>query len=59
MSPNTGGVSLREKLPGANRGRASNDTLSSWKLVLFAVIDTPCQLFLKGDGFYPGNGISR
>ncbi|KAB0403966.1 hypothetical protein E2I00_018511, partial [Balaenoptera physalus] len=36
MSPNTGGVSLREKLPGANRGRASNDTLSSWKLVLFA-----------------------
>lgn len=59
MSRNTGtgDVSLR-KSSQSQLGK-SDYNLSARKLVLFALLDTLCQLFLQRYGFYPANEISQ
>lgn len=56
MSANARGVSLRKSSPEPTGEEHYN--LTTWKLVLFALLDSPCQLLLAGEGFYPGNEIS-
>lgn len=58
MSPNTGGISLRKsslELTGEEQLQLVNLEAG----FVCTVIDTPCQRFLEGDGFHPGNEISQ